>query len=305
MKISKVLDKFIEYQTVLGLTDKTLHHNKSHIEFYIKWLGDKDIKNLNYEKHYLKYILYLRTKKRKGSTEGLSSRTIYTYAESVKTFFKFAYNQGYLKEDIYSQIKLPKFKKKTIQILTQSQIIDIMNYNDITTFIGSRNAFIISLMLDCGLRVSEVINLSMNDFSVENRTIRVNGKGQKQRLVPLTDNTLFYYRNYLDRLLNCFLSPQTLFINSLGIPITVNAIKCFLWRIRKELGIPNLHPHLLRHTFATMFLLNGGDPLHLQIILGHTTLMMTTNYVHIANQMRISEQMVYSPLSKIPAFQNR
>ena len=300
MKILEVLDKFIEYQTILGLTDKTLHHNKTHIEFFVLWWGNKDIKNISFE-DYQKYILYLRGKKKKDSKQKLSSRTIYTYAEALKSFLKFSFDKGYIKENVYSEIKLPKFQKKTIQILTETQIKDILFYYDKNTFYGARNLFIISLMLDCGLRLSEVIKLSIFDFQVANRTIKVNGKGQKQRLVPLTDATLFYFNNYLSQFENSSfkpIMPLSVDINCLG--ITENAIKCFLWRMRKDLNIPNLHPHLLRHTFATMFLLNGGDPLHLQIILGHTTLTMTSHYVHIANQMRIAEQQIYSPLNKIP-----
>ena len=303
MKISKVLDKFIDYQSVLGLTDKTLLHNKNHIKLYISWLGDIDMKNLTYKKHYEKYVLYLRSK-RKQNKEKLSSRTIYTYLECIKTFFKYSFENGYMKEDIYSQIKLPKFKKKTIQILSESQIIDIMTYYDKNTFVGIRNTLILSLMLDCGLRVSEVVNLTIMDFSVENRTIKVDVKGQKERLVPLTNTTLFLFNRYLEEFDNKFLPLDRLFVNSMGFPISVNAVKCFMRRMKYNLDIYNLHPHLLRHTFATMFLLNGGDPLHLQIILGHTTLDMTTNYIHIANQMRISEQMQFSPLTKIPKVLN-
>lgn len=299
MKILDVLDNYIKYQTILGLTDKTLNHNRTHIEFFVLWYGNKDIKTVTFES-YQNYILYLRQKQNKVSKNKLSSRTIYTYAEVLKTFFKYCYLNKYIDVDIYSQIKLPKFQKKTLQILTTEQIKSILTYYDLNTFYGIRNTFIMALMLESGLRLNEVVSLKYKDFSFENSTIKINGKGQKERLVPFTPALKDYFNKYYNIFENSTFKPiDNIFTDIAGLPITGNTIKCFFARMRKNLEIENLHPHLLRHTFATMFLLNGGDPLHLQIILGHTTLTMTSHYVHIANQMRIAEQKKFSPLSNI------
>lgn len=297
MKISEVLEKFLEHQTVIGNTIKTIHHYKTHVEFYMLWSGDIDVENFTYDENYAKYIVYLRNKTSIHTGKKLSSRTIYTYAESMQAFFKYAYLNCYIKEDIYSKIKLPKFQKKVKEILAESQIKDIMNYYDNNSFLGARNNLIISLMLDAGLRLSEITNLSLLDFSRERKIIKVNGKGQKQRLVPLTDNILFYFENYLNQFEFKFAPVNPLLINRIGQPMTSNSIKCLIQRLRKNLNIPKLHPHLLRHTFATLFIYNGGDPLHLMMILGHTTLNMTMQYVHLANQMRVAEQSTFTPLT--------
>lgn len=297
MKLSQVIDYFIEEQYVLGNTNKTIHHNKTHLYFFLNWSSDIDIDNLNFDM-YKKYILYLRNKRTKYNKE-LSSRTIFTYAEILKQFIGWCEKRGYILNKFCSDIKLPRYKKKVVRILNDNEIKLILNYFDTSSFLGSRNNLIISLMLDCGLRLSEVINLKFTDFQKETKLILVNGKGQKQRFVPFSKNTQIYFDNYLRFFENKFVPTSQFFVDVCGFPITNEAIQSFLKRMREKLHIQDLHPHLLRHTFATMYILNGGDPLTLQIILGHTTLTMTQHYVHLAAQMRISEQMKYSPLANI------
>ena len=297
MKLSEVIDIFIEDQYILGNTEKTIHHNKTHLYFFIKWCTDIDIKELTFET-YKNYIIYLRNKKTKYN-KPLASRTIFTYAEILKHFIHFCEKRGYIVDSIYEKIQLPRYKKKVIRILNENEIKAILTFFDDSTFIGARNNLIISLMLDCGLRLSEVTNLKFTDFQIERKLILVNGKGQKQRFVPFSSATYNYFQKYMSFFENKFVPTQQFFVDIVGFPITNEAIKSFLQRIRKKLSIQDLHPHLLRHTFATMYILNGGDPLNLQIILGHTTLTMTQHYVHLAAQMRIAEQMQYSPLSNI------
>ena len=153
-------------------------------------------------------------------------------------------------------------------------------------------------MLDCGLRVSEVINLRLKDINIDFRSIKIFGKGRKERIVPLSDVTLYYLNNYLK-------FPQVfdyLAVNIASIRLTSSAIRRLLLNLRDDLNYSTLYPHYLRHSFATWFLINGGDPLSLQTILGHETLYMTEIYVHIANQILISMNSKYSPLSNINYF---
>lgn len=297
MKISEAVNIFIENQYILGNTEKTIHHNKTHLYFFINWCKDIDITELTFET-YKNYIVYLRNKKTKYN-KSLASRTVFTYAEILKQFILFCEEKNFIKESFYEQIKLPRYKKKVIRILNENEIKSILNYFDCNSFYGVRNNLIISLMLDCGLRLSEVINLKFTDFEIERKLILVNGKGQKQRYVPFSVATYNYFQQYLNFFENKFIPTNNFFVDIVGFPITMEAIQSFIRRMRKNLNIDDLHPHLLRHTFATLYILNGGDPLNLQIILGHTTLTMTQHYVHLAAQMKIAEQMRYSPLSNI------
>lgn len=306
MKISAALEKFIRKEIVQGSTKATIRHYKTHIGFFIKYFGDREINKITYEV-YENYILYLKTKDKEssgfvGKKEKLSGRTIKTYASALKTFLNYAYDEKYLKENVASKIKMPRYKKKVIQILSFKEINLLVNSFDWSTFIGCRDLLVMVLMLDAGLRLSEVTKLKESDFNFENNTIKVDGKGQKERLVPLTPfikdcfklYKYTYYSSYKKELL-----PECILIRTQNDePATKNTISLIFRRLRNRLNI-NIHPHLLRHTFATLYLVNGGDISSLQIILGHTTLTMVLNYLHLANLINMSLKTQYSPLSNM------
>ncbi len=187
-------------------------------------------------------------------------------------------------------------------MLSEVQIEEIYSSYDENTFYGARNLLMISFMLDCGLRVSEMINLEVDDIQTDMHLIKVHGKGNKERLVPLSDTTLYYFYNYLD--INKKVS-SFLFVDIKNNKLTTSAVRRILINLRNKLGYTTLYPHYLRHTFATYFIIYGGDPLSLKIILGHTTLYMTEVYVHIAQQIAIARNVKYTPLSNIPFFQKK
>ena len=152
-------------------------------------------------------------------------------------------------------------------------------------------------MLDAGLRVSEVSNLNFEDINIGLKLIKVYGKVQKERLVPLTNTILFYFNKYIEI---SKLSNGALFIDfKNNLRLKSSSIAEIIIRLKRRLGYKKLNPHFLRHTFATLFLVNGGDPVHLQLILGHETLFMTEHYLHIANQMTMQKQSKFSPLSNL------
>lgn len=297
MLLCELLDKFISYQICKGSTDKTVGYYRQQIQYFIDFIGNIDISDLNFSL-YEKYLIYLKNKKvennKKIKEKSLSSHTIRTYITALKSFLNYAYKYGYIKEKIY--IPSYKVKKNTIVVLSNEQIKSIINYYRTDSFFGVRDLLIISLMLDCGLRVSEVCNLNIEDISCDLGIIRVNGKGQKQRLVPLSDSTEKYFNIYIKDFKRKY---GALIVDYSDNRLTTSAISSILRRLKKGLGFQKLNPHYFRHTFATLFLLNGGDPINLQTILGHTTLKMTEEYIHIANQMSITKQKLFSPLSNL------
>lgn len=306
MKISEVLKEFIKKETISGSTDSTIRHYKTHIGFFIKYFGDKDINDITYEV-YEDYIVYLRNKYKEssgfeGKKQKLSGRTIKTYASALKTFLTYSYENSHLKENISKQIKMPKYKKKVIEILNKEEIDILLESFNKNTFIGARDYLVVSLMLDCGLRLSEVIKLKLEDINVVNNLIKVDGKGQKERFVPLTptiaESVKVYKYQYFLTFGKVLVNGEQLIKNINGEDATKNTISLLFRRLRKILEI-KIHPHLLRHTFATMFLINGGDITNLQIILGHTTLNMVLNYLHLANEMNMINQIQYTPLTNM------
>jgi len=295
MKCSVVLDKFITNQKVVGNTKDTIEYYKKRIGYFIDFVDDKDINNVVID-DYNSYAIYLINKvTNKGSK--LSSATIKTTLNATKIFLKYSYDNKYMISDLYKNIKPYKQMKKTIVVLSAEDINKLLNSQNEFTIIGLRNLLAISLMLDAGLRVSEVVNLNVEDISKELGVIKVLGKGKKERLVPLTDSIIKYYDKYV---FLASLYSGSLFLDSdTGLRMTSSGISQILRRIKKEQHFNKLHPHYLRHTFATLFLVNGGDPVHLQLILGHTTLYMTEQYLHLANQMTLQKQKKFSPLTNI------
>ncbi len=176
---------------------------------------------------------------------------------------------------------------KKIVILSEKEIKKLLSTQKEFTTLGLRNLVIISLMLDAGLRVHEVVNLNYEDINLSLRLIRVIGKENKERLVPLTDSIIHYYIKYT------FLS--NIYSGALFLDFNTNTrLTCFdisqiFRRIRKEYGFKNLYPNYLRNTFSILFLINGGSSSSLQTILGHTTLTMIKKYSHIANQLLITK----------------
>lgn len=295
MKLSELLNIFLENQEVINNSKETILYYKKRIGYFIDFLNDKDINEVIIE-DYNRYVLYLKNKiTDKGIN--LSSATIKTTLNASKIFLKYCYDNGYMKEKVYIHIKPYKQTKKAIVVLSNEEINKLLSSQNEFTIIGLRNLLAISLMLDAGLRVSEVVNLNVEDINLELGVIKVLGKGNKERLVPLTDTIIHYYKKYIF-LISIFSGCLFPDIRT-GLRITCSGISQILRRIKKENNFKKLHPHYLRHTFATLFLVNGGDPVHLQLILGHTTLYMTEQYLHLANQMTLQKQKKYSPLTNI------
>ena len=295
MKCSEVLNKFITNQKVIGNTKDTIEYYKKRIGYFIDFVNDKDINNVVID-DYNSYAIYLINKITYKGTN-LSSATIKTTLNASKIFLKYSYDNKYMISDLYKNIKPYKQMKKTIVVLSAEDINKLLNSQNEFTIIGLRNLLAISLMLDAGLRVSEVVNLNVEDISKELGVIKVLGKGKKERLVPLTDSIIKYYDKYV--FLGSLYSGALFLDSDTGLRMTSSGISQILRRIKKEQHFNKLHPHYLRHTFATLFLVNGGDPVHLQLILGHTTLYMTEQYLHLANQMTLQKQKKFSPLTNI------
>lgn len=307
MNINEGIKKFITYEEVNGSTNATVLHYKNQLKIFSEFMKNCEIKELTYNS-YENYILYLRNKNKstrvcKGQKEKLSGRTIKTYASALRTFLAYLYKNRYIDINIAEEIKMPRYKKKSIIILSDMDIKNLIGSQNEFCFTGGRNLLIISLMLDCGLRLSEVVNIRFCDIIIDRKLINVDGKGQKERLVPMSDTTIHYYNMYKSMLENrlnrsLFSSEKLLKTQELK-DISKNSIKLIFKRLKEKLKMDNLHPHLLRHTFATLFILNGGDIVTLQMILGHTTLEMSLQYLHLAKQLQLAEQSRFSPLTNL------
>jgi site-specific recombinase XerD len=204
----------------------------------------------------------------------LSPQSIQCYVRAIKAFFNWLYKEGYTKENRLERLKKPKAPKKLIDPLAEAEIAVLLSSIDAHTSWGARNTTIVLLMLDTGLRFTELLTLDMKDLHLEESYVKVMGKGQKERIVPFGSSA----QNALMKYIYHFRADPTggnqVFLNLDGSPMPQTGLKLMFQRLAESSGVRRLHTHLLRQTFAVNYLMNGGDVFTLQQILGHTTLEM-------------------------------
>jgi len=234
------------------------------------------------------YVVWLRTKNK-------NTVTVQSYVRSLRAFLNWLYTSGYIADDLCKRFKLPKARKSFVDVLTDEEINKLYSAFSSDSFYSLRNKCIISLMLDSGLRLGEIVAVELSKLHLNDGYLIVTGKGDKQRAVSFG----FVSRSLLYPYLSRAPTSEMLFVHDDGTPISENTIKNIFRRLKKTTGIRRLHPHLLRHTFATRFLENGGNIYDLKDMLGHTTLKQVQTYLHMANTRIIKGYSSYSPLDNI------
>jgi integrase/recombinase XerC/integrase/recombinase XerD len=157
------------------------------------------------------------------------------------------------------------------------------------------------LLLDTGLRIGELVNLKMDDVHMDEGYLKVMGKGKKERIVPIGNSAQRALQRYLFRFRPKPINPvvNNVFLSVNSQPLTENSLKLVFARLSRRSGVHRLHAHLCRHTFATRFLINGGDVFTLQQILGHSTLEMVRHYVNLASSHVTIQHQKFSPLDRL------
>lgn len=226
---------------------------------------------------YSKYLLHLKQ-------TGIKNTSLATYHRAVRTFCNWMLDNNYI-DAAFTKVKLPRPDPGMILPLSVPEVQLVDNYIK-TTMYPVRNYLIFHLMLDCGLRRQEVISLTWEDLHLlENYIVVRNSKYNKNRLVPLPDFLVKYF----------IVLPKggTTVLTRNGLDaITESAVKNFFRRLRKR-TVQRLHPHLLRHTFATSYICGGGNMEFLLLYLGHADYAITKNYLHISYQMQITGYQIY------------
>ena len=233
---------------------------------------------------------------------GLSPYSVQGKVRALKAFSSWLFREGYTGENILLTLKLPKVPVNLVEPLTSQEIDKLMSYQNPLTAIGSRNMSILVLLLDSGLRVSELCGLEYEDAHIEEGYLKVFGKGSKERVVPIGSLAQKMLWRYVFHFRPEPVTPgdDYLFLTLDGNLLVVNAVKLILSRWGKKAGVPRLHAHLCRHTYATNFLChNCGDVFRLQQILGHSTLEMVRKYVHYASTQELMNGRIASPVDRM------
>ena len=210
----------------------------------------------------------------------------------------FAYHN---KENIVSDIDLLKLEKSLPKYLTKEEVEMLLGI-PLVTPLDYRNKAMLELMYATGLRVSELVNLKVNDIDFEMCTLRVLGKGSKERIIPIGSVALKYNKIYINEYRNKILKNNVideLYPNNLGRKMTRNGFNFILNELKKKCNIKAyLTPHVLRHSFATHLLIGGADLRSIQLLLGHENINTTNIYTHIVNNELKDNYIAYHTRSK-------
>lgn len=235
----------------------------------------------------------------------ISKRSCKRRIIALKKFYEFMVNKKYVKTNPFTQIQSLKLEKKLPHPLYKDQILEIFKANKLREDeLKIRDQAIIEFLYFTGVRVSELVGLNVQDIDANRRVARVIGKGDKERYVPFTKECYKTLEEYIKKLRPKLLKKSkepsaALFLNKNGERITVRGIEFLLDKIEEETGLfVGLHPHLLRHSFATHLLENGLDISFIQELLGHASINATQVYAHVTEEAMKKEYLEWFPRAR-------
>ena len=217
-----------------------------------------------------------------GCSNGTSLRRL----SSLKRFFKFCRKRGFISWDPLDGLDRIKKEKKLPRFLLEDEVKRLIEKGpDITSPLGVRDRAILEVLYGSGLRVSELVSLKLSDLDLKKGILRVSGKGDRVRYVPINTEALRWLKKYLEEVRGRFsgLNSPWLFVNRRGGKLS----RQFVWKMIKNYGEKvgidpsRLHPHVLRHSFATHLLQRGADLRSIQLLLGHASITTTEIYTHL------------------------
>lgn len=282
----KYKDALTEYKTYLiierGVSQNTLDSYLRDTRTFLSYLknnnGICNIEDISREH----IRLFLR------SLQQLSPATVSRKIVSLRNFFKFMIKENVISTDIMAVFELPKAEKKLPQVLSVKEMEQMLNSIEMKDFISARNRAMVELLYASGIRVSELVNLQLAQINLKMMYLKVIGKGNKERLIPLSHYVCQIVNTYIVDFRNPFLDFKTnpyLFFNKHYQPLSRENFYRILKQIAKKAGITKkISPHTIRHTYATHLLENNADLRSIQELLGHSDISTTTIYTHITNK---------------------
>ena len=274
----KYVGDFLEYLYVVKKhSEHTINNYKidliDFLEFNKGNILDVDKENVN------KYMQYLYDK-------NVSRATISRRLSSLRSFYNYLYKNGNVKKNYFSNIKNPKKESSLPKFVKEIDIDKMFSIPDTSNPIGQRNLLIIRMLYATGVRVSELVNIKLSDIDVNERIIKILGKGSKERVVVFGNNTKEIFNLYLNngRYRLDKRDNEYLFLNKDGERLSDRYVRKIIDDIIVKASISmHVSPHMLRHTFATDMLNNGADLVSVKDLLGHESLNTTSIYTHVSD----------------------
>ena len=232
------------------------------------------------------------------SNASKSDKTISRYITTLRMFYNFLEKKGYLKINPSKNISLPKSRGGLPEVLTIEEVDNLLNI-EINTPFDYRDKCILEVLYSTGIRITELVNLTLSDINLDDDLIKVFGKGSKERLIPINDTARDYLIGYINDIRPNLLkkvNTDDLYLNNHGKKLSRQAVFLMIKKRALSSGIKkNISPHTLRHSFATHLLKMGADIRFIQELLGHSDISTTQNYTHIANQTLKDNYEMYNP----------
>lgn len=282
MEWTKALEDFGHYLSIeRGLSENTIANYQLDVQALMRFLSDHDspVSPLKIQATTIQEFIYHEAK---GKSSYSQSRRI----SGLKSFFKYLVFEKY-REDLPTQwLEAPKMGRKLPDTLSINEVEKILEAVDMSKTEGHRNKALLETLYGSGLRVSELVNLQKSDIYTKEKLLRVTGKGNKQRLVPMGDYALQQVNLYLHEIQSSQKIQKGyenfVFLNRNGKSLTRNMVFLIVQKTAERAGIKKkVSPHTFRHSFATHLLENGADLRTIQVLLGHESITTTEIYTHI------------------------
>lgn len=277
-----VVDEYLRFiQIEKGLSENTIAAYRRDLNHYLNYLAVQKISNLDFIDRQIvqQWFGVLHD-------EGRSTKSIARFTSTIRSFHQFALREKYAAKDPTVLIETPKYERKLPDVLSIDEIDLLLTTPETSKNNGYRDRTMLELLYATGIRVSELINIEVEDVNLLMGFVKVFGKGNKERIIPLGETVIELLKTYIENVRPQLLKKQvthTLFLNMQGKPLTRQGI----WKIIKQTGAKagiqkRLTPHTLRHSFATHLLENGADLRAVQEMLGHSDISTTQLYTHVS-----------------------
>ena len=289
---SDLIDQFIDfYWLTTGASKNTLSAYRSDLKIFSKWLNNNSLIDVD-KKQIQDYFSYRKDSNISASTQ---SRML----TCLHSFYQFLSDKKNLKIDPTEQLDYPKLEKKLPIFLNVQEVERLLEAPNSKSLFGQRDRAMLELLYSCGLRVSELINLSYHNINLKDEFIRIHGKGNKERLLPIGEIAIFYLTKYELNSRPALLKngqSDSYFLSNRGKAMSRQNFFYIIKDYASKAGIDKpLSPHSLRHAFATHLVQKGADLRSVQLMLGHSDISSTQLYTHIQNAQLKAQHQKHHP----------
>lgn len=277
-----LLDAWLDQQWLeKGLSAHSLDNYRRDITQLMRWLGQQGV---SVERSQRADVLQFLAHRHE---QGIGARSVARQLSAIKGFFRWLKREGRIDDDPSLLIEPPKIGRPLPKTLSEDDVEALLAASDISTPIGLRDRTMLEVMYATGLRVTELVSLTLGQVNTRQGVVRVIGKGNKERLVPLGEEALHWFSRYLREARTLLLGSDQdiVFPSSRGTMMTRQTFWYRIKHVAQLAGVEKtLSPHTLRHAFATHLLNHGADLRVVQMLLGHSDLSTTQIYTHMAQQ---------------------